>query len=1607
MSSISRDRHLEIIDAALLGAKIVKDASECAPVLAPLKGVAGIVITILETVRDMKTNKEDWITLVENLSIQIKGMQDNLSRCPTPHSTSLLLAVNSYEQKLRNVLSNVRLASARGPAGGIFRHRTDKEEILQFNRDLKICWNDFIREISIQTHETVYRVEKDVNKVEKSVNQVEKDVHRIKHGVNRVEMSMDTMGDESQISKLTPVPGATGEDHDICLYGTRAAVLGPIRQWANDPTTPQVRWLTDVAGAGKSTIAKHLSTEWKEQGRLAGCFFFDKNRPDATNKTGFCDTIAAQLANNQPQLRSLITQGIKEIGPILSVCPFEEKLQKLVIRPMETVSLVLVVDALDECNERDRIIILHNLLPCLSQAPQLKVLITSRPERDIVQLLDPYRSRTESLHDIELKSNRNDIAAFVKYKMRGLVQSSELTNEEVDRLARRVNCLFILASTACRVVEDSPNPHVAVEELLNPNQDLLRDINTLYSTVLTKACKANQSGQSSTSKTRELLRVLKAILAASTPLTVSTIDSLLGIKNTRRLVGSLSSILNVRADEVVLILHPTFREFLEDPGVAGLFYVDMTDAHTLMAKGCLAIMKRELCFNICQLESSFTFNKDVPDLDERISKYISKELQYGCISWLDHIVNSGGTSRDKEVDVALLRITKVGYPLFWIEVVSALGKIPKAIKGLQDVGRCHLEKRLKAAINDIKRFLIAFSTPISESIPHIYISAIPFTPKQSYIRQAAESLFPNTMSIVIGCLENWPQPPRKWIGHTSSVISITFSFDGRRIASGSSDETIRLWDAETGQALGEPLRGHKGAVRSVAFSPDGRRVASGSEDVTIRLWDAETGQALGEPLRGHEYAVYSVAFSPDSRRVASGSDDETIRLWDAETGQALGEPLRGHEGGVYSVAFSPDGRCVASGSWDKTIRLWDAETGQALGEPLRGHKGAVRSVAFSPDSRRVASGSEDVTIRLWDAETGQALGEPLRGHEDAVYSVAFSPDSRRVASGSDDETIRLWDAETGQALGEPLRGHEGGVYSVAFSPDGRCVASGSRDKTIRLWDAETGQALGEPLRGHKGAVRSVAFSPDCRRVASGSEDVTIRLWDAETGQALGEPLRGHKGAVRSVAFSPDGRRVASGSWDKTIRLWDAGTGQALGEPLRGHEDAVNSVVFSPDGRHIASGSKDKTIRLWDAETGQALGEPLRGHEYAVYSVVFSPDGRRVASGSGDKTIRLWDAETGQALGKPLRGHEHAVCSVAFSPDGRCVASGSWDKTIRLWDAKTGQALGEPLRGHENGVSSVAFSPDGCRVASGSSDKTIRLWDAETGQALGEPLRGHKVAVCSVAFSADGRRVVSSSWDVTTRLWDAETGQALGEPLRGHKGADRSVALSPDGRRVASGSEGNTIRLWDAGTGQALGESLRGHEYAVHSVGFSPDGRCVASGSRDNTIRLWDAETGQTLGEPLRGHGGAVISVAFSPDGRRVASGSDDKTIRLWSAEPGQPLAQPSRGVTDLVISVPIPSDSHLLAFISHQKPNLHNKISHIPRSVSGPHFAPPYFHHCSLLANGWVSSLEGLLYWVPPHNRHGLQHSHLLTIPTNHPLRTTWIDFTRFRCGTSWIHCRK
>jgi WD40 repeat protein len=580
-------------------------------------------------------------------------------------------------------------------------------------------------------------------------------------------------------------------------------------------------------------------------------------------------------------------------------------------------------------------------------------------------------------------------------------------------------------------------------------------------------------------------------------------------------------------------------------------------------------------------------------------------------------------------------------------------------------------------------------------------------------------------------------------GH-ATVFALAFSPDGKTLASGSADSTVRLWDVATRRQIGRSLTAHAGTVFALAFSPDGKTLASGSRDNTVQFWDTATHRQIGSLAT----PANSIAFSPDSKTLATHGSDETVRVWDVATRQQIASfPSFGN-----SVAFSPDGKTLASGGgYDGAVQLWDVTTHRQIAN-LRGHTEIVISVTFSPDGKTLASGSVDSTVRLWDASTHRQIGSPLAGHTGTVNSVAFSPDGKTLVSGSADNTVRLWDTSTHRQIGSPLSGHTGTVYSAVFSSDGKTVASGATDNTVRLWDASAHRQIGTPLTGHTGTVSSVAFSPDGKTLASGGKDKAVRLWDASSHRQIGKPVTGHTDYVLSVAFSPDGKVLASSSDDGTVRLWDTSTYRQIGGPLNDYTDAVFSVAFSPDGKTLASGG-DGTLRVWDVATHRQISSAVNIHDYAT-SVAFSPDGKTLASG-GDGKVRLWDKTTLHQVGAPLTGHAGLVYSVAFSPDGKTLASGGYDATVRLWDLATHRQIGSPLTGDTGPIQSVAFSPDGKTVASGSHDTTVRLWDVATHRQIGSPLTGHTGPVYSVAFSPDGKTLASGSEDNTVRLWDVD------------------------------------------------------------------------------------------------------------------------------------------------------------------------------------------------------------------------------------------------------------
>jgi len=398
-----------------------------------------------------------------------------------------------------------------------------------------------------------------------------------------------------------------------------------------------------------------------------------------------------------------------------------------------------------------------------------------------------------------------------------------------------------------------------------------------------------------------------------------------------------------------------------------------------------------------------------------------------------------------------------------------------------------------------------------------------------------------------------------------------------------------------GFTLRHTLRGHTDVIFRIAWSPDGKILASPSKDQTIRLWDAQSGQLL-RTLKGHSGYVYSVAWSPDGKALASGAGDKTIRLWDAQEGRSL-RTLKGHSGWVWSVAWSPDGKTLASGANDQTIRLWDVQAGRSL-RTLKGHSSSVNSIAWSPDGKALASG-DNHSIRLWDTQKGRSL-RTLEGHSSWVYSVWWSPDGYILASSSRDETISLWNG-IGQQIGT-LEGHTSDVYSISFSYDGYLLASKSADGTVRLWRPdywETVAILNEPASEYW--PPGLAFHPNAPILATlGEEDTVIRIWDLDVGTLLGTPS-----VTPTVNYTNA----------KVVLVGDSGVGKSglglvlTGQPFVPTESTHARRVWTFDDQEVELDNLRKETRqtlLWDlaGQPGYRLIHQLHLNEVAVALVLF-------------------------------------------------------------------------------------------------------------------------------------------------------------------------------------------------------------------------------------------------------------------------------------------------------------------------------------------------------------------------------------------------------------------
>jgi WD40 repeat protein len=662
-------------------------------------------------------------------------------------------------------------------------------------------------------------------------------------------------------------------------------------------------------------------------------------------------------------------------------------------------------------------------------------------------------------------------------------------------------------------------------------------------------------------------------------------------------------------------------------------------------------------------------------------------------------------------------------------------------------------------LTDANKFVITFKDPIMQSAPHIYLTALPFSPLESKVSQHFHLRFPHTIAVRTGRAAHWPTCVLRLDDHTDSVTSVAFSPDGELIVSGSRDCTIRVWDVATGDIISGPFEGHAGAVTCVTFSPDGKQIISGSEDRTIRIWDVWTGKTVCQPSQGHTDSVLCVVCSPDGRYIASGSEDKTIQLWDARTGESVSTPFQGHKSGVVSIAFL--GREIVScsdGRINEAFRRWDLDTGNSVLSNFN-QDTEVYPVAVSPDGQLIISYyyfRDDLGLnlryQLWDIEAECPLASVSLG--DRNGAVTFSPGNQYIAQGQYDNLIEVCDACSGSLIAEPFEGHTDSVTCIAFSHNGKHLVSGSVDQTVRVWEVDSGA---KPVTLYYHRINSVALSPSGKHIVSGSSDCMVRIWDSETGDAVSGPFEGHADQITSVAFAPDGNRVVSSSHDLTIRIWDVETGKTIS--VSDNDVPVGRVAFSPDGKCVISSEWPRTLKVWDVEAGSLILDLMQTDQH-VDSVAFSPDGKFLGSRNTDNRIFVWNAttwtrfttvfETGFALS--YIGSVRYNSTVAFSPDGKCIVSGASGNTVRIWEVESGSTISEFI-GHTGPVTCAVFSLDGQYVVSGSADQTIRVWDATTGTTIVGPLAGHGDYVRYVGLSPDGLRAVSCSLDGSTRGWD--------------------------------------------------------------------------------------------------------------------------------------------------------------------------------------------------------------------------------------------------------------
>ncbi len=522
---------------------------------------------------------------------------------------------------------------------------------------------------------------------------------------------------------------------------------------------------------------------------------------------------------------------------------------------------------------------------------------------------------------------------------------------------------------------------------------------------------------------------------------------------------------------------------------------------------------------------------------------------------------------------------------------------------------------------------------------------------------------------------------------------------------------VRLWDLTSDELISRdiPLETTKRfGVVNVAISMDGRWIATGWHDGTVRLFDlnAENPGPKVRVLTGHMGGPLKLAFTPGGDRLVSISSDGTAQHWDltAESPAATRVVLRGHADELKCLAVTTSGARLVTGSLDGTVRIWDLTTissgrnssiHEQTDSVVLQHASNVQLLDLSGDGSVLSSATRMSGFRkakVWELSSG-VHGVPIEITEEIgseVRCMALTPRATRLAIGYRRQGARLWDlsAEEPSETKIVLKGHSNGVVCLTISPDGRWLATGGRDGSTRLWDVTVANPNSAciVLEEDPEETTAIGFSPDGDFLVTGGGEGTVAVWDLTTNEPRAAALvpQKHAGRITFLGITSDGTRLVTGSDNGTGFLWELRTHDFESSVVSIGEDALfDNVGIAPYGMRLVTGSCSGALRSWylGVPNSTVTSFMLSGHSDRIAEIAITPDGARLVTGSHDGTARIWDLgpDWPHTTGVVLEGHEERISSLAITPDGQHLITGSWDETIRIWPLSREQVLQEARR----------------------------------------------------------------------------------------------------------------------------------------------------------------------------------------------------------------------------------------------------------------------------------------------------------------------------------------